>query len=179
MTVGGLFLPGAPVAADVRERGKSRPNNHLFGRERASYGLEHSLSTGRTAMQLAERPEDVPAAFVERFNSGDPALAAEMYEDDGVLVLGSPLTGEAAHGANAHLMSLGVPMTARTRHVHTTGDLALLIVDWVIEGTGPDGEPVRMEGTATDVARRGHDGYWRYVIDNPFGVQEFEGPPQQ
>ncbi|HET6287677.1 MAG TPA: hypothetical protein VFG15_13130 [Amycolatopsis sp.] len=24
--------------------------------------------------------------------------------------------------------------------------------------------------TATDVARRGEDGLWRYVLDNPFGV---------
>ncbi|GAA2400924.1 hypothetical protein [Streptomyces coeruleofuscus] len=26
-----------------------------------------------------------------------------------------------------------------------------------------------VEGTATNVARRGSDGRWRYVIDNPFG----------
>ncbi|WP_404800227.1 YybH family protein [Actinomadura algeriensis] len=67
-------------------------------------------------------------------------------------------------------------MTVRPRHCHTTGDLALLIVDWTIEGTGPDGEPVHIRGTATDVARRGNDGYWRYAIDNPFGVDDFEGP---
>ncbi|MEV5829215.1 DUF4440 domain-containing protein [Spirillospora sp. NPDC052242] len=125
---------------------------------------------------LAERPEDVPAVFADRFNSGDPAALAEVYEDDGMLVLGSPLTGEAAHAANAHLQGLGVPITVRPRHVHANGDLALLIVDWAIEGTGPDGEPVAVRGTATDVARRGKDGYWRYAIDNPFGVEEFRGP---
>ncbi|MFJ3969784.1 hypothetical protein ACIPYR_16745 [Streptomyces parvus] len=27
-------------------------------------------------------------------------------------------------------------------------------------------------GTATDVARRGPDGLWRYVVDNPFGTTE-------
>lgn len=55
------------------------------------------------------------------------------------------------------------------RHVYATDDLALLIVDWVIEGTA-DGRPVRIEGTATDVARRGPDGRWRYAVDNPFGT---------
>ncbi|EFL19641.1 predicted protein [Streptomyces sp. C] len=35
--------------------------------------------------------------------------------------------------------------------------------------TGRDGVPVHVEGTATDVARRGPDGRWRYAIDNPFG----------
>ncbi len=29
---------------------------------------------------------------------------------------------------------------------------------------------MHVEGTATDVARGGLDGVWRYVIDNPFGV---------
>jgi len=90
--------------------------------------------------QLADRPEDVPTVFAERFNSGDPAAVAEVYE-------------------------------VRPRHVYTTGDLALLIVDWVIDGTDSGGRAVHIEGTATDVARRGEDGRWRYVIDNPFGTR--------
>jgi hypothetical protein len=35
---------------------------------------------------------------------------------------------------------------------------------------GPRAVELDDEGTATDVARQGSDGYWRYVIDNPFGV---------
>ncbi|WP_026403184.1 YybH family protein [Actinomadura rifamycini] len=125
---------------------------------------------------LAKRPEDVPAVFADRFNSGDPAALAEVYEDGGMLVLGTPLTGAAAHAANARLQSLGAPITVSPRHVYPHGDLALLIVDWTIQGTGPDGDPVDIRGTATDVVRRGEDGYWRYAIDNPFGIEEFEGP---
>ncbi|WP_188190972.1 YybH family protein [Nonomuraea sp. SYSU D8015] len=121
--------------------------------------------------QLAERPEDVPMVFAERFNSGDPAAVAEVYEGGAVFVPapGTPLTGEEALVANARFM--GPPIAVRPRHVYTAGDLALLIVDWVIEGADRDGRPVRIEGTATDVARRGEDGRWRYVIDNPFGVR--------
>lgn len=52
---------------------------------------------------------------------------------------------------------------------------ALLIVDWSIEGTGSDGNGVDFEGTAADVARRGADGRWRYVIDNPFGTAGARG----
>ena len=58
--------------------------------------------------------------------------------------------------------ALAVPITVRPRRVEVAGDLALLIVDWTV---GDD-----ISGTATDVARRGGDGCWRYVIDNPFGV---------
>ncbi|MFH9737105.1 YybH family protein [Streptomyces roseolus] len=122
---------------------------------------------------LATRPEDVPAVFAARFNGGDPAALAEVYEEGAVLAAGpggAPLAGAALHAANARLQALGVPVAVRPRTVHATGDLALLVVDWLIEGTGPDGRPVRVEGTATDVARRGADGRWRYAIDNPFGT---------
>lgn len=38
-------------------------------------------------------------------------------------------------------------------------------------GTDPrNGGSVNFQGTATDVARRGSDGRWRSVIDNPFGT---------
>ncbi|MEU5882016.1 DUF4440 domain-containing protein [Spirillospora sp. NPDC047279] len=125
-------------------------------------------------MMLAQRPEDVPSVFAERFNGGDAESVAEVYEGGGVFVPepGSPLTGERAHEANARFMGLGEPIDVRPRHVYVAGDIALLIVDWVIGG---DGRPVHVEGTATDVARRGRDGRWRYVIDNPFGTAGFRG----
>lgn len=123
--------------------------------------------------QLADRAEDVPAVFADRFNGGDRAAVAEVYESGAVFVAepGSPLTGTQAEAANGEFMSLGAPITVRPRHVYTAGDIALLIVDWNIDGMDHDGRAVRIEGTATDVARRGEDGYWRYVIDNPFGVE--------
>ncbi|GAA4205078.1 hypothetical protein GCM10022252_65060 [Streptosporangium oxazolinicum] len=123
--------------------------------------------------QLAERPEDVPAVFAERFNHGDAEAVAEVYESGAVFVPepGTSLTGRRIDAANGRFLDLGLPITVRPRHVYTTGDLALLIVDWVIDGTDRDGRPVHIRGTATDVARRGQDGYWRYAIDNPFGVR--------
>ena len=65
-------------------------------------------------------------------------------------------------GRRFTIPGLGLPITVRPRRVEVAGDLALLIVDWTV------GEDI--SGTATDVARRGADGCWRYVIDNPFGV---------
>lgn len=122
--------------------------------------------------ELAEQPEEVPAVFAERFNSGDAAALAQVYEDAAVLVPepGAPVTGPDLHAANGRLQTLGIPISVSPRHVYRKGDLALLIVDWVIDGTGRDGGAVHVEGTATDVARRGSDGRWRYAIDNPFGL---------
>ncbi|NSC20139.1 DUF4440 domain-containing protein [Streptomyces albus subsp. chlorinus] len=117
------------------------------------------------ARPLPTRAEDVPAAFAERFNTGDPRAVEEMYEGGAAFV---PRSGPAVHGRagiarhNAPFLGLGLPIRVRPRHVHVAHDIALLIVDWEIEGT--------VSGTATDVARRGPDGYWRYVIDSPFGA---------
>jgi ketosteroid isomerase-like protein len=83
---------------------------------------------------------------------------------------GVPVTGPERAAANGRLQALGVPIEVHPRHVYVADDIALLVVDWMIEGTGPDGTPVHVSGTATDVARRGPDGTWRYVIDNPWGT---------
>ncbi|GII94350.1 YybH family protein [Sinosporangium siamense] len=80
------------------------------------------------------------------------------------------MSGEDIGRANAEFLSLGLLIDVRPRHTYVAGDLALLVVDWTIDGTAPDGEHVHIEGTATDVARRGQDRGWRYVIDSPFGT---------
>ncbi len=117
-------------------------------------------------------PAQHAAAFVNAFNSGDSTAVEQLYEDLGVLVPspGHPVTGPERAAANEHLLGLGLPIHATPRHVYVADDIALLIVDWSIRGTGPDGTDIHIEGTATDVARRGRDGLWRYIIDNPFGV---------
>lgn len=117
------------------------------------------------SLPLPTRAEDVPAAFAERFNSGDPDAVRELYEERAAFVAES---GAAVHGAaeiagaNAPFLAIGLPISVRPRHVHVAGEIALLVVDWEIEGV--------VSSTATDVARRGADGYWRYVIDSPFGA---------
>ncbi|WP_448318209.1 YybH family protein [Streptomyces sp. CO7] len=129
---------------------------------------------------LADRPEEVPVVFAERFNNGDAAALAQVYESAAVLVPepGAPVTGRDLHAANGSLQKLGIPIAVRPRHVYRSGDVALLIVDWVIDGTGREGQAVHVEGTATDMARRGADGRWRYVIDNPFGTRAHQHPTE-
>ncbi|MGP3961408.1 hypothetical protein ACTWPT_35960 [Nonomuraea sp. 3N208] len=39
-----------------------------------------------------------------------------------------------------------------------SNDLALFLLDWELEGAGPDGRHIHLRGSATDVARRGADG---------------------
>jgi ketosteroid isomerase-like protein len=138
-----------------------------------------------TIVHDTSQPEQLPAAFVAAFNAADPRAIGQIYEDGAVLAPqpGRPVTGPGLLAAHEHLLRLGLPMDATIRHTYVAGDIALLVVDWSIAGTtiadttidgtiagmATDGREVRIAGTATDVARRGADGRWRYVIDNPFG----------
>lgn len=128
-------------------------------------------------LPLATSPEEQPHAFAAAFNTGDPDAIERVYEEAGVFVSipGRPTTGAARREANARMAALGLPIEVRPRHVYVADDVALLIVDWVIAGTAADGEGLEIRGTATDVARRGADGIWRYVIDNPFGTERHDG----
>ncbi|MEV4319387.1 nuclear transport factor 2 family protein [Actinocrispum sp. NPDC049592] len=118
------------------------------------------------SLPLATEASDHPHVFARAFNSFDLAELDAVYEPDAVLVPspGTPVTGYDRRAANAKLQSLGRRIEVRPRHVYVSGDIALLIVDWEIAAAG-------ISGTATDVARRGEDGCWRYVIDNPQPVE--------
>ncbi|MEV0829713.1 YybH family protein [Nonomuraea rubra] len=129
----------------------------------------NSHDTSVPRMVLAGDPDSPAAQFVAAMNAG--GSTAHLYEEDAVLVPvpGHPVTGQARLAANRHLQSFGLPIEARPRHAYVAGDIALLIVDWSMRGTARDGSEVDLSGTATDVVRRGADGRWRYVIDNPHG----------
>ena len=121
-----------------------------------------------------ENPREVAQAFERHFNAGDVERLMSLYERGGVLV---PAPGQAVRGAAGVRESLqrfldtGMRMSLSVRDAYVAGDMALLLVDWNLRGMAPSGEPVELAGTGTDVVRRGADGSWRYVIDNPFGVQ--------
>lgn len=121
---------------------------------------------------LATSPEQQPHVFAAAFNTGEPDAIEQTYEETGLLVRapGQATTGADRRDANAQLASLGVPINVTPRHVYINDDVALLIVDWTITGTTTDGKHIDIRGTATDVARKGADGCWRYIIDNPFGT---------
>ncbi len=129
---------------------------------------------------MASAPTDVPTddlarqneLFLRAFNSGDHAAIELMYESDAISVWSpgeQPVSGDARRANVAEFLAMGLPMVASTRHTYVNGDIALLIVDWTIEGTTRAGEDVSLSGTGTDIMRRGADGRWRYIIDNAYG----------
>jgi uncharacterized protein (TIGR02246 family) len=106
-------------------------------------------------------------------NRGDIDAAVSSYEPRAVLV---PQPGRVAEGTTAlraalnGFLALKPTLTLEQIEVVAADDLALSIARWTLVGTGPDGEPMQMEGTTSDVLRRQADGRWLFVIDNPWGA---------
>ncbi len=123
---------------------------------------------------LATTPDGIVESLLLHINSLDVETMLGFYEPEAILVnaKGEPQQGREAIGKELSLyFSFGLPMQITARHVFVAGNIASLVLDWNIVGTGPNGEHVHMVATSNDIARKGEDGLWRYIIDNPFGTQ--------
>lgn len=123
---------------------------------------------------LASTPEGIVDSLLTHINSLDVNVMLGFYENDAILInaKGEPQRGREAIAAElAGYFSFGLPMQITARHIFVAGGIASLVLDWNIVGTGPDGKHVHIVATSNDIARKGDDGYWRYIIDNPFGTQ--------
>ena len=118
-------------------------------------------------------PQELLEAFFRTFNAGDLDATLALYEPNAMLVAepGKTVQGMAAlREALSAFLAMMPKLTPDKSEMLTTGDLALSLVKWTLNGTGPDGKPLTMTGTSSDVARRQPDGTWRLVIDNPWGT---------
>ncbi|MGW3205215.1 YybH family protein [Streptomyces sp. NPDC001135] len=117
-------------------------------------------------------PADLPHVFADAFNARNLELLDALFAPEAAHVVRPGLlsSGARRRAALPTVVRDRIPITVSLRHVYQVGDIALLINDYVHDGVGPDGTRVHIEGTATDVARRGADGHWRYLISNPSGT---------
>ena len=112
-------------------------------------------------------------SIVTGINSGNLDSLMPLYESDAAFATqpGSLAPGAAGiREALTGFISMNGELDLEVTRVLQVGDLALVIGVWSFDGTGPDGEPVRLEAKNADVLRRQTDGTWRFVIDNPWGT---------
>ena len=126
-----------------------------------------------SVMDRTATPEQVLESVVRGINSGDLDSLMPLYESDAAFV---PQPGSLAHGARGiseslnGFISMNGELDLKVTRVLEVDDLTLVIGVWSFDGTGPDGEPVRLAARNADVLRRQTDGTWRFVIDNPWGT---------
>jgi hypothetical protein len=84
------------------------------------------------------------------------------------------ITGFAQHlndgdGALAGFFALRPMLDGDIPLVLEAGDTALVVNDWKLSGTTPDGSAVHQSGRSADVLRHQSDGARLLLIDNPWG----------
>jgi uncharacterized protein (TIGR02246 family) len=118
-------------------------------------------------------PEQVLDSIVTGINSGDLDSLMPLYESEAAFATRPGSLAPGAHGIREALSGF-IAMNGRldldVTRVLEVDDLALVIGVWSFDGTGPDGEPLRLQARNADVLRRQTDGSWRFVIDNPWGT---------
>ncbi|MFI1913024.1 YybH family protein [Nocardia sp. NPDC020380] len=120
-------------------------------------------------------PEAVLSLRGAAIADGRPDDAAALYEPDAVYYFapgGDPLIGrDDIRGALAELAGLHPQLQNDVRRVVIAGDVAFVVTAWRLTGVRPDGRPVMMAATSTDVLRRRGDDSWGIAIDDPWGVE--------
>ncbi|MEV8511596.1 DUF4440 domain-containing protein [Dactylosporangium sp. NPDC051484] len=120
----------------------------------------------------ADSPQQLVELVERAYNAGDAEAALRLFESGAVLAPrpGEPVTGAQLRRSITGFLGQVRHMEIRIRHVYEADGIALLVTDHTTEIAAADGDPIRVGGTATDVARRGPDGRWRYLLDNPSGT---------
>ena len=116
----------------------------------------------------ARRPEETVQLVSAALSDGDLEAVLAQYEHGAVLqpwAAGAGRNGSSLRDTIADLMALRLPLSATVHAVLASGDLALVLGQRRIAGTGPASEEVRLSGPGSSVVRRQPDGTWCIVAE--------------
>jgi uncharacterized protein (TIGR02246 family) len=122
---------------------------------------------------LTGTPEQLLKTTVDGINAGNLDALMSLYEPEAAF---AAQPGALQHGLSgvreslAGFIAMKGTLDLKVTRVLQASDLALVAGVWSFNGTGADGEPVKLTGHSADVLRRQADGTWRFVIDNPWGT---------
>ena len=121
---------------------------------------------------VATTPEETSQRFADAVNANDLDALMTMYEPGASSAISATesVSGlEAIRAAlDAGVFALRPTMQLSPIHATVSGEVALVIGDWSMTGTGPDGGALELKGRYADVVRRQADGRWLFIADNPW-----------
>ncbi len=119
-------------------------------------------------------PQETVHEVHAAINRGDHSAVMACFDEDAVFLSpggdGEARGTEAVAAAMAELLEMKPELHAELTRSVMAADVALVVVEWTLEAASADGSSVFATGKTADVLRRGSDARWRYVIDNPSGV---------
>ena len=121
-----------------------------------------------------EDPAFLHHRFQSALNTADLDGLLELYEPHAVLVdrTGDLLGGHEQIGEFlSDLLSIAPKMVMTPVRQIDAGDIKVLISDWQLTGTSPDGTAILDQGHSYDVVRRQPDRTWKLVVNNPWSVE--------
>jgi uncharacterized protein (TIGR02246 family) len=131
------------------------------------------LNTDEGADARIVDPGHLPLAYADALNAGDADAVLALFREDATMraFSGKVLTDRAALRAETvQTIATQAHLTNQPKSTLIGGDTALIIVDWTLEATLPDGARISPTGTTTAVARRSADGAWRFAVLNCQGA---------
>ncbi len=136
------------------------------------------MNTGESASSQIVDPSRLPFAYEDALNAGDADAVLALFRQDATMrtFTGEVLTDrEALRAETVHTIAAQARLANKPRFTQIGGDTALIVVDWNLEATLPDGTRISPTGTTTAVARRSADGSWQFAVLNCQGTA---GAPQ-
>jgi len=112
----------------------------------------------------ARKPEEALELVSQALSDGDLEAALAQYEK-GALLAYWPDEYSGVRQALTSVMALRLPLYVRIATVLESPELALVICERRVAGTGPDGEEVQLSGHGCAVLRPQPDGAWRIAAD--------------
>jgi len=119
-------------------------------------------------------PVEVPLAFDAAMNAADLDGLLRVFSHNATMRM---TNGEVVKESPAELRGAMIKLLAMKPRIHNTvrrvlssDNIALVLLDWTLTVTLPDGQPHVEHGTATQVMEKGRDGGWRIRIANPLGL---------
>jgi uncharacterized protein (TIGR02246 family) len=115
------------------------------------------------------RPEEVHAALSAAYNAGDLEGVLALYDPDAVFVIkpGRVTDGPAElRLVLQRLVELRATLTVTPQTFVRSGDVLLVLGEYVHSGLRRDGTPFDIKARFVDVLRRQPDGRWLIAVDD-------------